>query len=140
MLFLFYANTLPDMKSSRVATFADDTKILNHRYSRGISLLLLQADWRNLTCWSSSVGPAFNESKCKMQQITRKLNPLIATYELKKHALGISTTEKDQGVVISDNLLWDNQVCAVCSKSNRMLGFVQHNTWCIKNVSNNPSF
>ena len=44
MLFLLYANSLPDVKSSGVAAFADDTKILNHRYSRGISLLLLQAD------------------------------------------------------------------------------------------------
>ena len=47
----------------------------------------------------------------------------------------MSTAEKDLGVVIFDDLSWDNQVCAVFSKSNRMLGFVQHNTRCIKNVS-----
>ena len=78
-----------------------------------------------------------NESKCKMQQITRKLNPVIASsYELNRHALGISTAEKDLGVVISNNLSSrDNRVCAVCSKSNRMLGFVRYNTRCIKNVS-----
>ena len=78
-----------------------------------------------------------NESKCKMQQITRKLNPVIASsYELNRHALGISTAEKDLGVVISNNLSSrDNRVCAVCSKSNRMLGFVRYNTRCIKNMS-----
>ena len=27
------------------------------------------------------------------------------------------------GVVIFDNLSWDNQDCEVCSKSNRMIGF-----------------
>ena len=81
---------------------------------------LLQADLRNLTYWSSSVGLAFNDSKGKMQRITGKLNPVIASYELNDHALGISTAE---GVVISDNFSWDKQVCAVCSKSNRMLRF-----------------
>ena len=71
-----------------------------------------------------------------MQLITRELNSVIASsYELNRHALGISTAEKDPGVVISDNLSWDYQVCAVCSKSNRMLGFVRYNTRCIKNVS-----
>ena len=29
-----------------------------------------------------------------MQRMTRKLNPVIANYELIEHALGISTTEK----------------------------------------------
>ena len=71
-----------------------------------------------------------------MQLITRELNSVIASsYELNRHALGISTAEKDPGVVISDNLSWDYQVCAVCSKSNRLLGFVRYNTRCFKNVS-----
>ena len=62
--------------------------------------------------------------KCKMQLITRELNPVIASsYEMNRHAPGISTAEKESGVVISDNLSWDYRVCVVCSKSNRMLGF-----------------
>ena len=63
--------------------------------------------------------------------MTRKLNPVIASYELIEHAIGISTAEKDLGVVISDNLSWDKQVCAVRSKSIRMFGFVRRNTRCI---------
>ena len=73
--------------------------------------------------------------KCNL--ITRKLNPVIASHELNEHALGKSTAEKVPtivGVVILDNLSWDKQVCAVCSKSNRMLGFVRRNTRCIKNL------
>ena len=42
--------------------------------------------------------------------------------------------KKYLGVVIPDNLSWDKQVCAVFSKSNRMLGFVRRNTKCIKNL------
>ena len=64
--------------------------------------------------------------------MTGKLNPAIASYELIEHALGISTAgKKDLGVVISDNLSWDKQVCAVCSKSITMFGFVRRNTRCI---------
>ena len=42
--------------------------------------------------------------------------------------------KKYLGVVIPNNLSWDKQVCAVCSKSNKMLGFVRRNTRCIKNL------
>ena len=42
--------------------------------------------------------------------------------------------KKYLGVVIPNNLSWGKQVCAVCSKSNRMLGFVRRNTRCIKNL------
>ena len=66
-----------------------------------------------------------------MQRMTRKLNSVIASYELIDHALRISTAEKDLRVVISDNLSWDKQVCAVCSKSITMFGFVRRNTRCI---------
>ena len=95
MLFLLYANSLPDVvKSSRVATLADDTKISKTIVTQEDSWLL-QANLRNLASWSSSVGLAFNESKCKVQRITRKLNPVIASYELNEHVLGISTVEED---------------------------------------------
>ena len=66
-----------------------------------------------------------------MQRMIRKVNPVIASYELSERVLGISTAEKDLGVVISDNLSWDKQVCAVCSKSITMFGFVRRNTRCI---------
>ena len=42
--------------------------------------------------------------------------------------------KKYLGVVIHNNLSWDKQVCAVSSKSNRMLGFVRRNARCIKNL------
>ena len=48
MLFLYYANSLPDfVKSSRVSTFADDTKIFKTIVTREDSSLL-QAELRNL--------------------------------------------------------------------------------------------
>ena len=50
---LLYAKSLPDVvKSSRVATFADDTKISKTIVTQEDSSLL-QADLRNLASWSS---------------------------------------------------------------------------------------
>ena len=67
MLFLFYANSLPDVvKSSRVSTFADDTKIFKTIVTQEDSSLL-KADLRNLASWSYSVGPAFNKSKINVK-------------------------------------------------------------------------
>ena len=67
MLFLFYANSLPDVvKSSLVSTFADDTKIFKTIVTQEDSSLL-QTDLRNLASWSYSVGPAFNKSKINVK-------------------------------------------------------------------------
>ena len=43
--------------------------------------------------------------------------------------------KKELGVVISDNLSWGKQVCAACSKSITMFGFVWRNSKCTENVS-----
>ena len=72
MLFLLYANSLPGtVKSSHVAAFADDTKILKSIKSP-TDTTLLQDDLSNLASLSSSAGLMFNESKCKAQRITRR--------------------------------------------------------------------
>ena len=77
----------------------------------------------------------FNESKCKAQRITRKGNPVSNTYHINEVPLGVTSAEKDLGIIISDKLLWNKQVCDQCAKSNRILGFVRRKTRSIKNES-----
>ena len=77
----------------------------------------------------------FNKSKRKAQRITRKHNPVSNMYHINKVPLGAASAEKDLGVIISNKLLWNKQVCDQCAKSNRMLGFVRRNTRSIKNAS-----
>jgi hypothetical protein len=80
-LFLLYVNDLPsNVKSSRVAMFADDTKVFKAIQSPN-DAVKLQEDITNLGNWSSeSGGLQFNETKCKAQSITRKTNPIPTTY------------------------------------------------------------
>ena len=49
--------------------------------------------------------------------------------------LVVTSAERDLGVIISDKLSWNKQVCEQCAKSNRVLGFVKHNSRSIKSVS-----
>ena len=62
-LFLLYVNNLSNnVKSSRVAMFADDTKVLAIQSPN--DALMLQEDINNLENWSSESGLQFNETKC----------------------------------------------------------------------------
>ena len=82
-LFLLYVNNLADnVKSSRVAMFADDTKVFKATQSPN-DALMLQEDINNLENWSSESGLQFTETKCKAQSITRKTNPIPTTYSMK---------------------------------------------------------
>ena len=72
VLFLLYVNDLPKaVMSSKVARFADDTKVLKRVESQQDSVDL-QSDIDNLNSWARLSGLTFNHSKCKCQRITRK--------------------------------------------------------------------
>ena len=73
ILFLLYVKSLPDVvRSSQIAAFADDTKVLNEITSKRDGEQL-QEDLSDLITWSDSASLNFNYSKCKAQRITRKL-------------------------------------------------------------------
>ena len=107
MLFLLYVNSLPDaVRSSQIASFADDRKIFKEMTSTH-DPEQLQEDLSNLVMWSDSASLNFNYSKCKAQGITRKLKPVIFVYHLAGSQLEVVCAEKDLGVYITDNLKWN---------------------------------
>ena len=56
-------------------------------------------------------------------------------YHINGVPLVVTSAERDLGVIISDKLSWNKQVCEQCAKSNRVLGFVRRNTRSIKSAS-----
>ena len=134
-MFLLFVNDLPDaVESSDVAMFADDTKI----YKKIKSLedaASLQSDINHLHVWSSTSRLMFNEIKCKSQSITRKLKPVISTYNLQNNELVSVNAERDLGVWVSNNLTWNKQVLEQTARANRLLGFIRRNTRYIQSVS-----
>ena len=79
ILFLLFVDDLPNtVKTSRVACYADDTKIFKSIDSI-TDCNALQSDLNDLVSWSESSGLIFNQSKCKYQCITRKNSPVQPT-------------------------------------------------------------
>ena len=115
MLYLLYANSLPGaVKSSYVSAFADGSKIFKSIKSL-TDAAILQDDLSSL----ATAVLMFNESKCKAQRITWKHNPMSNTYHINDVLLGVTSAEKDLGVIISDNLLWNKQVHGATSVQNQ---------------------
>ena len=104
MQFLLYANSLPDsFKSSHVAAFANDTKNFKSIKSPTYAVLL-QDDLSNLATWSATAGLMFNESKCKVQRITRTHNPVSNLYHINEVPFSVTSAERGLGAIISDKL------------------------------------
>jgi hypothetical protein len=73
-------------------------------------------------------------SKCNVLTVTRKLNPVNFDYRLEDKKLAPVRKEKDLGVVITSNLTWDQQILAVVSKANKMLGLLRRTCPLIKDT------
>ena len=132
-LFLLYVNNLSNnVKSSRVAMFADDTKVLAIQSPN--DALMLQEDINNLENWSSESGLQFNETKCKAQSITRKTNPIPTTYSITDSALIPIKHERDLGVWISSDLTFNKHINEQCTQAKKMLGYIRRNTRTINSV------
>ena len=125
ILLLLFVDDLPNaVKTSRVACYADDTKIFESVDSI-TDCNALQSDLNDLVSWSESSGLIFNQSKCKYRCITRKKSPVQPIYTIKETPLESCDTEKDLGVWVSSNLTSDKQVTEQCAKANKHLGFVR---------------
>ena len=109
-MFLLFVDDQPNtVKTSRVACYADDTKIFKCIDSI-TDCNALQSDLNDLVSWSDSSGLIFNQSKCKYQRITRKRTPAQHSYTINATPLESCDTEKDLGVWVSSNLTSDKQV------------------------------
>ena len=80
----------------------------------------------------------FNASKCKVLRIGH--NPPAATYTIdtidgQSRALEESVCERDLGVLIDNRLKFSQQVDAVASKTNRLLGLIRRTFTYLDNDS-----
>ena len=94
LLFLLFADDLSNaVETSRVACYADDTKVFKSIDSI-IDCNILQSDLNNLVSWSESSGLIFNQSRCKYHCITRKRLPVQPTYTINETPLELATQRK----------------------------------------------
>ena len=127
LLFLIFINDLPDNIVSLIKLFADDTKLFA-RIRTLQDCNRLQADLTRLQDWTRQWLLLFNASKCKVLRIGH--NPPSATHTMdtiegQSRALEESFCERDLGVLIDNKLKFSQQVDAVASKANRLLGLIR---------------
>ena len=134
-LFLLYVNNLPDsILNSKVAMFADDTKVYKVVISEDDGAAL-QQDLDNLSSWSVFSGLAFNDKKCKLQTITRKRKPICTSYEVNGNTIMSCEEERDLGVSLERDLTWHAQVSHQTARANKLLCFVRRNSRFIHSIS-----
>ena len=131
LLFLSFNNDMPEVTSSDVRLFADDSLLYRHiTSSRDTSIL--QQDLAALERWKSDWQMNFNPAKCAVIHVTNRRKPLITKYRLHGHVLEREQHSKYLGIIFSQNLKWNMHVNKITSKVNRSLGFVRRNMRCCK--------
>ena len=111
MLFLLYVNDLPTtVKASKVACFADDTKVLKQIDNLQETVGLQNDIYNRLNSWAIDNGLTFNETKCKCQRITRKKTPVEYPYSLNESVLKYLHEKKDLAAWVSSELCLKKQL------------------------------
>jgi hypothetical protein len=118
-MFVIFINYLPDVVSSTVKIFADDTKI--YRTINDISdNIILQEDITNLQKWSETWQLKFNANKCKVMHLGSK--NIKADYTMDGNTLDKVKEENDLGVIMDDQLKFHTHISAAVSKANQIMG------------------
>lgn len=92
-LFLIYVNDIPNIVTSTIKLFADDTKI--YRELNNVDdTFALQSDLDSLENWTKSWQVKFNSEKWEVMRMTHKQDKSTHPYYL-------SNTYKDLGVNMS---------------------------------------
>ena len=101
-----------------------DTKLCRNINSTTDSESLEQS-LSNLNTWSNDNNIRFNAEKCKVLSVTRKKNPVNYNYHLGPYSLLCIGKEKDLGVIVTNNLVWNTHIDMVTAKANKMRGVLK---------------
>ena len=121
ILFLIYINDLPDQLNNISKLYADDKKLLSKIENEKDSQLF-QQDIDQLVTWSNDWLLKFNIQKCHIMHFGKN-NPKFK-YNMEGKELNESTTERDIGVIITNELKPTEHVKTAASKANKMLGLL----------------
>ena len=126
ILFAVFINDLPEAVSggSSEDMYADDTKLYENINSTTDSESLQQS-LSKLNTWSNDNNIRFNAEKCKVLSVTRKKNPVNYNYHLDPSSLLRVGKEKDLGVIVTNNLVWNTHIDMITAKANKMLGLLK---------------
>ena len=122
ILFVIFINDMPDaVKHNFCKLFADDCKLYGKVDAKSDNLV--QADLKLLEEWSRIWQLPFNAKKCKVMHFGYN-NPKLP-YVLNDQELDMTTSEKDLGVMVDDELKFHVHTAAATKKANQILGVIK---------------
>jgi ribonuclease P/MRP protein subunit RPP40 len=123
LLFVVFINDITNIINSICKLFADDTKLLR-AIKDDTDSVKLQQDIDSLVEWAYKWSLKFNQQKCKVMILGNGKQNL--EFMMGDHILSFTNMEKDLGVLISDDLEWNEHVNSAVNKANQKLGQIKH--------------
>ena len=126
LLFLIYVNDIPDSVShSSALLFADDTKLVKSIQTFNDSLDL-QKDIDSMVDWCREWKLSLNENKCAAirYSLLSKCNTQ-PTYTIKGTLVETTSTHRDLGIIVDQNLSWAKHYNHISLKAYRSLHFIR---------------
>ena len=126
ILFIIFINDLPDVVSSFVKIFADDTKVFTHVTSEQ-ACRDLQKDLDNLSTWSDTWQLKFNVAKCGVMHYGTQQDKHIYTISeegIRRNLVEVFE-EKDLGVKFDPTLMFSKHIAMITKKANSMVGVIR---------------
>ena len=141
LLFVLFINDMQDCVDTltAIALYADDTKIWR-RIVHFSDHEALQNDINRLLQWSINNKMKFHPNKCKVLSVTNERKEIIFPftdvypYHMGSDVLDYVQSEKDLGVHVTTNLLWNEQCNTLYAKANSRLGLTRRTCHFTKNT------
>ncbi len=126
ILFVMFINDMPDGISNFVSLFADDTKLFG-KSSNSSDVDSIQRDLQKLQNWSETWDLRFNETKCQTLYLGRNNNKKVYSMGSSQNQVPLqeTTAEKDLGIIIDNQLSFDNHITQAVKKANQLVGMIR---------------
>ena len=130
LLFIIYINDLPDLLNCNSSLFADDTKIYSRlsESSYELDVERIQLDLDIIVKWCNDWQMELNVDKCKVMHIGRlnKNHNYTMLNNDERKILLKTESERDLGIIISNNMKYESQCNKASSSAIRMLNLLKH--------------
>ena len=125
LLFIIFINDLPEIVTSSIYLFADDTKLMRKITSKH-EADALQKDIDALEAWAKKWLLKFNIDKCHVLTLGNFENTQYTKrYKLNGKEIEHVFEEKDLGVHIDSELSFDKHVSTIVNKANSIVGLIR---------------
>ena len=127
LFFVLFINDLPKcLKFSSAFIYADDTKCLKHQSGLNTTEMnLLQKDLDNLFQWGITSDLYYHFSKFAHLQFWLKSYMTATSYFIDNKPIATVDSTKDLGIIITQNLTWENHYKLISGKAYRILGLIR---------------